>query len=672
MKLLFQIAVFTCIIVPCVGTHVARAQTPIFGSNLIVNAGAESGVGGDSTIQQKNVPGWSSTGGCDIYAYNAAYKKVGAIAPKDIVPRGAGNNYFAGGTIPANCTFSQSINLGSGTTTIDAGTATFAAAAYLGGYGLDGDNATMTVAFQDPTGKQLSSVTIGTVGPNDRASQENGLYLRRQIGQVPAGTRTAAVTLNMLWVNGANNEAYADNLVLILNAPAPPQSLVGVNLIVNPGADASPGLQNNVSTTNTSTDLPGWVRDAYLTADSYQDANGDLYQYTAGPPDAGSNYFYGGLTVVDSSNPIGTAFQDIDVSSAGSLIDTGNMTYTLSGWLGGYASQNDHTTLTAQFQSWAGTALGTATLGPILAADRMNQTSLLKLSTSGNLPEGTRVIHVFLAITRTDGQNNDGLADSLSLVLGPFSNPGPMISQSVISAGAYGAFDAVAPGTWMEIYGANLAADSRAWVGGDFNGVNAPTSLDGTKVTIGGQAAFVYFISPGQIDALVPGNVGTGPQPVTVTTANGTSVPVLVSVNPVEPGLLSPPAFTVNGNPYLAAVFPDGQTFVLPPGAISGVASRQAMPGETIIVYGIGFGAVNPNLTVGQIVQQANSLAAPVQVAFGSTPATLAYWGLAPNFLGLYQFNVIVPNIPNSDLVPITFTLSGESGTQTLYTAVHN
>jgi uncharacterized protein (TIGR03437 family) len=674
MKLLFQAAVFTGIVLPFAGAQVASAQATIFGTNLIVNAGAESGAGGDSTVQQKNVPGWASTGGCDIYTYTTAYKNANAISSQDIVPRGAGNNYFAGGVKPANCTFSQSINLSSGVSTIDAGTATFAAAAYLGGYGGDGDNATMTVAFQDSTGKQLSSVSIGTVGPNDRASHDNGLYLRRQIGQVPVGTRTAAVTLNMLWVNGSNNEAYADNLSLILNAPATPQSLVGVNLIANPGADASPGLDQN-STTDASTDLPGWVRSAYLTADSYQDPGGDLYQYTGGPSDAGVNYFYGGVDVSQDSNGNAlpaTAFQDIDVSSAGSLIDAGNVTYALSAWLGGYSSQDDNAQLAVHFQSWAGAVLGTATLGPILAADRMGNSALLKVSTSGNVPKGTRVIHVLLTMTREEGTNNDGLADSLLLVLGPFSNPGPTISQTVISAGSYGAFDSVAPGTWMEIYGENLAADSRAWASGDFNGVNAPTALDGTKVTIGGQAAFVYYISAGQIDALVPGGVGAGPQPVIVTTANGTSVPLPVTVNPVEPGLLAPSSFIVNGNLYLAAVFPDGQTFVLPPGAISGVPSRQAKPGETIIVYGIGFGAVTPNLTVGQIVEQSNSLALPFQLLFGSTPATLPYSGLAPNYLGLYQFNVVVPNIPNSDLVPITFTLGGANGMQTLYTAVHN
>jgi uncharacterized protein (TIGR03437 family) len=666
MKLLLRIAALTTAVVP-----MGVAQTTIFGSNVIVNAGAESGAGGNGITQVASVPGWSGSGGCDVYAYSTAYNNVNGIAPTNIVPRGAGNNYFAGGIQPVSCTFTQNIDLSSEAATIDAGTVTFAAAAYLGGYGSDSDNATLTVAFQDANGNQLGSLTLGPVGPNDRAAQENGLYLQRQIGQIPAGARTAALTLNMNWVNGANNEAYADNLLLILNAPSTPQSVLGVNLIVNPGADASLGLDEN-SNNQVSNDLPGWVRSAYLTADSYQDTGGDLYQYTGGPSDAGINYFYGGQDVSDNSNPIATAYQDIDVSSAASLIDAGNVPYTLAGWLGGYEGQDDNCVLAIQFQSWDGTVLASDQIGPVLAADRNDNSGLLQESTNGNLPSGTRVIHVSMTMTREEGTDNDGLADSLSLVLGSAGNVGPEISGTIISAGAYGAFHAVTPGTWMEIYGENLAAGAAEWGGADFNGVNAPTSLDGTQVTIGGQSAFVYYINTGQVDALVPGSVGTGPQPVIVTTAQGASVPLLVSVNPSEPGLLAPASFVVNGNQYLAAVFSDGTTFVLPPGAIPGVTSRQAQPGETILVYGIGFGAVTPNIPTGQIAEQDNSLAAPFQLMFGSTPATLNYFGLAPNYVGLYQFNVVVPNISNSDLVPVTFTLGGVSGTQTLYTAVHD
>ena len=87
---------------------------------------------------------------------------------------------------------------------------------------------------------------------------------------------------------------------------------------------------------------------------------------------------------------------------------------------------------------------------------------------------------------------------------------------------------------------------------------------------------------------------------------------------------------------------------------------------------GVGFGPVTPEISAGQIVTQSNKLAMPFQMLFGQTPAqSLPYYGLAPNFVGLYQFNVVVPGIPDNDLVPLTFNLGGVSGTQTLFTAVH-
>lgn len=656
----------------CLGVaQLASAQSSVFGTNLIVNGGAESGPGGDGTAKVSSIPGWQASGGCDIYAYATAYMNIDGVAPTDIVPRGTGNNYFAGGVPPANCRFTQSVALSSGASTIDSGNASFALAGYFGGFQSDGDNATLTVQFLNSGGTSLSSVTIGGIGPNDRANSQSGMYLNRQLGRVPVGARSANVTLNMNWVNGGNNEAAADNLALILNAPVTPQTLLGVNLIVNPGADAAVGLNDN-STTSTSPDLSGWVRSPYLTADSYSsDGSGDLYQPTAGtiPPDANSNYFYGGETVVDDSNPIGTAYLDINVSFAASLIDAGNLAYALSAWLGGYSSQDDNAVLTVQFEDWSSNVLGTATLGPVLAADRNDISELLQRSTNATVPKTTRLIHVLLTMTREEGINNDGLADSLSLVLG--SNPvsGPEISQTIISASAYGGFDAVTNATYMEIYGANLARDERQWAGADFNGVNAPTSLDGTSVTVGGQPAYIYFISSGQINALVPGNV-SGPQPVVVTTANGASVPFILSVNPVEPGWLAPSAFNLNGSQYVGALFSDGKTWALPPGAVAGVPSRRANVGNVLTIYGLGFGPVTPPVPTGQVTQGATQLTAPFQVMVGSTAATLQYWGLVAPFVGLYQFNVVVPNVPANDLTPISFTLGGAAGAQTLYIAV--
>jgi uncharacterized protein (TIGR03437 family) len=246
-------------------------------------------------------------------------------------------------------------------------------------------------------------------------------------------------------------------------------------------------------------------------------------------------------------------------------------------------------------------------------------------------------------------------------------------SQGVISASAYGGFSAVAPGTWMEIYGTNLAnVDSQLWTAADFKGNTGPTTLAGTAVTIGGQSAYIDYVSPTQVNAQVPSGLLPGPQPVVVSTPGGTSTPYSITVNPTEPGLLSPAVFHLPAGQYLAALFPDNVTFVLPPGSISGVSSARAKPGDTLILYGVGFGTVTPDSPAGQIVTQANRLNGDFRAAFAGVPATISFSGLTGGYLGLYQFNVVVPNVPASDTVPFTFSLGGVSGTQTLLIAIAN
>ena len=251
------------------------------------------------------------------------------------------------------------------------------------------------------------------------------------------------------------------------------------------------------------------------------------------------------------------------------------------------------------------------------------------------------------------------------------SNPG---------CGSDGVFHSTAQGSWIEIYGTNLApaGDTRSWTSLDFttlNGVTtAATVLDLTTVSIGNQAAFVSYISPTQINALVPSNVGLGPQPVVVSTGAGVSNSFTINVGLTQPALLALPQWNVGGNPYVTATFTDGVTYVGPVGAFPGVTSRPAKPGETIVLYGIGFGPVTGNIPAGQVVQQLNSLLNPIQFSFGGTvAATPSYYGLAPSETGLYQFNVTVPtNATPGNAVPLTFTLGSVAGAQTLYTAIQN
>lgn len=246
-------------------------------------------------------------------------------------------------------------------------------------------------------------------------------------------------------------------------------------------------------------------------------------------------------------------------------------------------------------------------------------------------------------------------------------------SQGVQTASGYGGFAAIAPGTWIEIFGTNLAnVLPLQWAGADFNGNNAPTTVGGTSVTIGGQSAFVAYVSPVQVNAQVPSNISTGPQPVVVSAPGGNSAPFSVQVNLTEPGLLAPGVFNLQAGQYIDALFLDGHTWVLPPSSVPGVPSARAKPGDTILFFGIGFGAVTPAIQAGVIVTQSNHLNGDFQAFFAGTPANILFSGLAGGFLGLYQFNVVVPNVAASDTVPLTFSLAGTPLPQKLLISIAN
>ncbi len=246
---------------------------------------------------------------------------------------------------------------------------------------------------------------------------------------------------------------------------------------------------------------------------------------------------------------------------------------------------------------------------------------------------------------------------------------------NVISASQYGAFPTIAPGSWIEIYGTNLGEVAQEWSSTNFSGVNdayAPTALGGTSVTVGGQAAFTEYVSPGQVNVQVPGGIPSGSQPVVVKTEAGSSAPFDVTVNTTQAGLLAPSSFDLNGTQYVVALFSDGVTYALAPGAITGVSSRLPKPGDTITLYGVGFGQVNEGIPPGEVASGQTSLAAPLTVSIGGTEATVSYQGLAPGYVGLYQFNVVVPSIAATNAAAVTFTLGGVAGTQKLNLPIGN
>jgi uncharacterized protein (TIGR03437 family) len=251
-------------------------------------------------------------------------------------------------------------------------------------------------------------------------------------------------------------------------------------------------------------------------------------------------------------------------------------------------------------------------------------------------------------------------------------DPTPVINVGgIVTATDYGGFPSIAPATFVEIYGLNLSTSAAITWGNSFQGNQAPTALGGTTATVAGQTAYVELSSAHQVNVLVPSGVPTGPQPVVITTFGGSSVATTVTVNAVSPGVLAPAAFKSAAGQYAFAVFPDNKTYDLPPTVVPALPTARAKPGDVIIMYGNGFGPVNPDLTAGTLVHQTNALPS-FQAAFAGVQADVQFAGLVQTYTGLYQFNIVVPKVAASDKVPFTFTLDGVPGTQTLFLPVGN
>jgi uncharacterized protein (TIGR03437 family) len=252
---------------------------------------------------------------------------------------------------------------------------------------------------------------------------------------------------------------------------------------------------------------------------------------------------------------------------------------------------------------------------------------------------------------------------------------------SVDSASAYGGYSYFASGSWLEIKGTNLAdpndprlsaANPGQWTSADFNGSNAPTSLDGISVSINGKPAYVWYLSPTQLNVQAPEDSATGNVAITVTNCHATSSQFDFSRRTLAPGLLAPPTYSSGGKQYLVATFASDGAYVLSTslGASFGLNSRPAKPGDVIVAYGIGFGDVTPSILPGVIAGQSDALTNPVVFSFGSTSASLEYSGLAGGFVGLYEFYITVPSGLASGDYEISVTQDGVALPQTLYLPV--
>ncbi|MBS1858978.1 MAG: hypothetical protein JST11_26635 [Acidobacteria bacterium] len=227
---------------------------------------------------------------------------------------------------------------------------------------------------------------------------------------------------------------------------------------------------------------------------------------------------------------------------------------------------------------------------------------------------------------------------------------GPAISQV---ANAEGESPVIAPNTWVEVKGSGLAPanDARIWQASDIVKNQMPAQLDGVGATVNGKPAYVYYISPTQVNILTPPDAMQGAVPVVVTNNGATAAAFTAQAQP-----LSPSFFVFNGGPYVAATHANGT--LIGPASLYPGATSPAAPGETIVVYANGFGPTSTPVVSGSVTQGGVLSPLPT-VKIGGAAATVQFAGLV--LPGEFQFNVVVPpNAPDGDQA-ITATFAGQS-----------
>ena len=206
----------------------------------------------------------------------------------------------------------------------------------------------------------------------------------------------------------------------------------------------------------------------------------------------------------------------------------------------------------------------------------------------------------------------------------PTSSP-YIYPTGIVNAGSSAPFTAVfAPGEFISIFGANLASTTAT-------DPTLPTGLGGVQVLVNGAPTAIRYISPGQVNAVIPLDIDTGTASIQVVNSLGTSNTVSNYVGETQPGIF-------NSATSAPAVFHGNNTIVS--------ASNPAVVGEELAVYLTGLGTLDSS---GNVTNPSH-----VSVDFSGVTGAIDYAGIEPGTplaVGAgYLMNVTVPSGASSGL----------------------
>jgi uncharacterized protein (TIGR03437 family) len=266
----------------------------------------------------------------------------------------------------------------------------------------------------------------------------------------------------------------------------------------------------------------------------------------------------------------------------------------------------------------------------------VTQTFTGTIVSAGSSPSITSVVGAGLSVPLVKQLTTGGIFTIFGSNFAPAGVTDSSPGTAIASSGArFPPPDTFRLGAARRLRGADLASSA------------LPTNMASTCVQVGSSLAPLFYVSAGQINAQAPTLPSSGTVQVSVIANCGTSNQV--ASQPVSmPVAASAPEFlyfagNATGPNAVAAVEAASGTPVGPPGLTSGATFAPAHPGDTLTIYGVGFGATSSPVAPGALPTAADPTTGPATVTIGGTPATVLYAGFSPGDAGLYQVNLIVP-----------------------------
>ena len=271
----------------------------------------------------------------------------------------------------------------------------------------------------------------------------------------------------------------------------------------------------------------------------------------------------------------------------------------------------------------------------------------------------------------------------------------PTISQGgVLNGASFDSGQGIAPGSIVSVFGENIGLQVSNGEAGPASAtaedVPLPVELIGYSVWIDGLQAPLFFVGgaadatgrvAGQINVQVPWEVSSRTSANFVVRRTGSEGQSESAVEVVEVAEASPAIFTFEFGPGPAAVInvkvsPDDSvvngSLAQPEDFLPGVQAQPALRGGVVTVFANGLGPVDPPAQTGEASEDVirRTLAVP-RVFIGGTEAQVLFSGLTPQFVALYQINVIVPpEAPVGPDIPIRLEVDGQTSREDTTIAV--